>query len=243
MIHKLFQIEGAPMQIHGFNKTTLLDYPGHLAATIFVGGCNFRCPFCHNASLVINPSNENTISIEDIYSTLNKRKGILEGICITGGEPTIYPGLKDFIRSLKDMGFLVKLDTNGNNPKVLKDLVDNHFVDYVAMDIKNSKEKYSLSVGLPYFQTTFIEESAHYLLNGTIPYEFRTTIVKEHHNHNDILAIGKWLNGAHAYYLQAYKDSGDIISPGLTSYPKSELNKFRDALLPYAKKVEVRGID
>lgn len=231
------------MQIHGFNKTTLLDYPGHLASTLFVSGCNFRCPFCHNASLVINPESDNTIPLETIYSTLNKRRGIIEGICITGGEPTMYSGLSDFIRSIKDMGFLVKLDTNGNNPKVLKDLLDNHLIDYVAMDIKNSKEKYSLSVGLPSFQTAFIEESVDYLLNGVIPYEFRTTIVKEHHNLQDILAIGKWINGAQSYFLQAYKDSGDIISPGLTSHPKSELNKFREALLPFVKQVEIRGID
>ena len=141
------------------------------------------------------------------------------------------------------MGYLVKLDTNGNNPKVLKELIDNNLVDYVAMDIKNSKEKYSLSIGMPSFQTSFIEESADYLLNGSIPYEFRTTIVKEHHNLNDILAIGNWISGANAYYLQAFKDSGDIISPGLTSYSKSELNKFREALLPYVRNVEVRGID
>lgn len=231
------------MQIHGFNKTTLLDYPGHLAATLFVSGCNFRCPFCHNASLVINPLGEETIPHDDIFATLKKRRGIIEGICITGGEPTIYPGLNKFIISIKEMGFLVKLDTNGNNPKVLKDLVDNKLIDYVAMDIKNSKEKYSLSVGLPSFQTNIIEESVDFLLNGRIPYEFRTTIVKEHHNLDDILAIGRWINGANAYYLQAFKDSGDIITPGLTSYPKNELNKFRDALMPYIKSIEIRGID
>lgn len=231
------------MQIHGFNKTTLLDYPGHLAATIFTGGCNFRCPFCHNASLVINPLDKEIIPHNDIFSTLKKRKGIIEGVCITGGEPTIYPDLKNFITSIKEMGFLVKLDTNGNNPKVLKDLVESHLIDYVAMDIKNSKEKYSLSIGLPSFQTTLIEESVDFLLNGTIPYEFRTTIVKEHHSLNDILSIGSWIKGARAYYLQAFKDSGDIITPGLTSYSKNELDKFREALLPYVKSIEIRGID
>lgn len=231
------------MQIHGFNKTTLLDYPGHLAATIFLGGCNFRCPYCHNASLVINPRKEDTIPPEDIFSTLKKRRGILEGVCITGGEPTIYPELKDFIRSIKDMGFLVKLDTNGNNPKVIKDLVNNKLIDYVAMDIKNSKEKYPISIGLPSFQTTFIEESVAYLLNGTIPYEFRTTVVKELHNLDDMIAIGRWIRGANSYYLQAFKDSGDVIAPGLTSYPKNELSKFREALLPYVRSIELRGID
>lgn len=231
------------MQIHGFNKTTLLDYPGHLASTIFLGGCNFRCPFCHNASLVLAPVDQPTISEEEVFYTLNKRKGMLEGICITGGEPTLYPGLTDFIRKLKARGLLVKLDTNGNNPNVLKELVANHLLDYIAMDIKNSKDKYSLSSGIDNFDTTRISESVSFLLSSNIDYEFRTTIVKEHHTTEDIISIGQWIQGAKAYYLQAYKDSGDVISPGLSSYSKSELNKFREVLLPYVTTVGIRGID
>lgn len=231
------------MQIHGFNKTTLLDYPGHLASTIFLGGCNFRCPFCHNASLVLAPADQPTIPEEEIFATLSKRKGILEGVCITGGEPTIYPGLPDFIRKIKDLGLLVKLDTNGNNPQTLKDLVNSHAIDYVAMDIKNSKENYGLSIGIKSFDITQVSESISFLLSSDIDYEFRTTVVKEHHTKEDIIAIGKWIQGAKAYYLQAYKDSGDIITPGFSSYSKSELNEFREVLLPYIHTVGVRGID
>lgn len=231
------------MQIHGFNKTTLLDYPGHLACTIFLGGCNFRCPFCHNASLVLAPTKQPTIPEEEIFHTLIKRKGILEGVCITGGEPTLYPGLSNFITKIKELGYLVKLDTNGNNPKVLRNLINNHSVDYVAMDIKNSKEKYGLSIGFDTFDTSNISESISLLLSSDIDYEFRTTVVKEHHTAEDFLSIGKWLQGAKAYYLQAYKDSGDIISPGLSSYSKTELNDFRNILLQYIQTVGIRGID
>jgi len=231
------------MQIHGFNKTTLLDYPGHLASTIFLGGCNFRCPFCHNASLVLTPADQPTIPEEEVFNTLKKRKGIIEGVCITGGEPTLYPGLVDFIKKIKDMGLLVKLDTNGNNPKMLKELVTQNSIDYVAMDIKNSKDKYALSSGIDFFDTTRVSESVLFLLSSDIDYEFRTTIVKEHHTIEDMVSIGRWIQGAKEYFLQAYKDSGDTISQGLSSCSKSELNEFREVLLPYIKTVGIRGID
>ncbi len=231
------------MHIHGFNKTTLLDYPGHLASTVFLGGCNFRCPFCHNASLVLAPAKQPAIPEEEIFHTLNKRKGIIEGICITGGEPTLYPDLFNFIHKIKDMGFLVKLDTNGDNPQIVKDLIKKGYLDYVAMDIKNSKAKYSLSSGIKNFDTTRISESISYLLADHVDYEFRTTIIKEHHTLDDLVSIGNWIQGAKAYYLQPYKDSGDIISPGLSSYPKSELTYFKDILSSYVKTVEIRGID
>ncbi len=231
------------MQIHGFNKTTLLDYPGHLASTIFLGGCNFRCPYCHNASLVLAPTNQPTIPEEEIFNTLAKRKGVLEGVCITGGEPTLYPGLKKFIKRIKDMGLLVKLDTNGTNPTLIQDLITSHSIDYVAMDIKNSKDKYALSTGLNSYDVARISESISLLLSSTIDYEFRTTVVKEHHTKEDMISIGKWIQGAKEYYLQPYKDSGDIICPGFHSYTKAELNEFRDALLPYIHNVGVRGID
>ncbi|BCJ96865.1 anaerobic ribonucleoside-triphosphate reductase activating protein [Anaerocolumna cellulosilytica] len=231
------------MQIHGFNKTTLLDYPGHLASTIFLGGCNFRCPYCHNASLVLSPFNQPAISKDEIFKILNKRKRILEGVCITGGEPTLYPELIDFIREIKSMGFKVKLDTNGSNPKLLSTLVSNGDIDYVAMDIKHSREKYNLGTGISSLTVRSIAESIDYLLTAPITYEFRTTIVKELHSPEDLLAMGEWIKGAKAYYLQAYKDSGDVISPVYSSYSKQELMTFRDLLLPYAETVEIRGID
>ena len=231
------------VQIHGFNKTTLLDYPGHLACTIFVGGCNFRCPFCHNASLVLAPSDQPIIPEEEIFHTLRKRKGILEGVCITGGEPTIYPGLIHFIRKVKALNYLIKLDTNGYNPDILKKLVEEHLIDYVAMDIKNSIEKYGTTIGLTAFNPSNVLESVSFLMSCGIDYEFRTTIVKELHTKEDIQSIGRWIQGCKGYFLQAYKDSGDIISPGYSSYTKSELLEFQEVLLPYIQNVGIRGID
>ncbi|MGB8451165.1 MAG: anaerobic ribonucleoside-triphosphate reductase activating protein [Anaerocolumna sp.] len=231
------------MEIHGLNKTTLLDYPGHLASTIFLGGCNFRCPFCHNASLVLSPSGQPAIPEESVFRYLNKRIGIIEGICITGGEPTLYPGLTKFIHKIKEMGFLVKLDTNGNNPHIIKELIKCGYLDYIAMDIKNSKAKYGLSSGINNFDTTRIDESISYLLSDPIEYEFRTTVVKEHHTLGDMNDIGEWIKGAKAYYLQAYKDSGDTIATGLTSPSKADLYLYKDILSSYVSYVNIRGID
>ncbi|MDU6266400.1 MAG: anaerobic ribonucleoside-triphosphate reductase activating protein [Anaerocolumna aminovalerica] len=231
------------MEIHGFNKTTLLDYPGHLASTIFLGGCNFRCPFCHNSSLVLNPAGQPTISEEEVFETLNKRKGVLEGVCITGGEPTLYSGLPQFIDEIKNMGLKVKLDTNGQNPKILKDLIAKGSIDYVAMDIKNSKEKYGLSIGIPNFDISKVSESISFLLSSAIDYEFRTTVVKEHHIAEDFISIGKWIEGAKAYYLQAYRDSDDILSPGLSGYSKEELISFANVVKPYVIEAGIRGIE
>lgn len=231
------------MQIHGFQKTTLLDYPKHLASTIFLGGCNMRCPFCHNSSLVLHPSSVPTIPAEEVLAYLAKRKGILEGVCITGGEPTIYPYLADLIKEIKGLGLKVKLDTNGSNPLILKTLVEDHLVDYVAMDIKNSKENYGLSIGIKNYNINNISESITYLLSSPIDYEFRTTIVKEHHTEEDILSIGQWIKGAKAYYLQSYKDSGDILSPGLSSHTKDTLLSFVKLLTPYVPNVQLRGVD
>ena len=231
------------MQLYGFNKLTLLDYPGHLAAILFTGGCNMRCPFCQNASLVVNPSEQTPISEIEIFDLLNKRKNILEGVCISGGEPTLNPDLPDFICKIKSLGYKVKLDTNGYNPAMMKELASHKLVDYIAMDIKNSKEKYSLTSGIHHIDMNKIEESVAYLLSTPIDYEFRTTIVKELHNEEDIQAIGQWINGAKSYYLQSYKDSGDIISPGYHSHSKETLTHFKSLLTPYIKQVAIRGID
>ncbi len=231
------------MEVRGFNKTTLLDYPKHIAATIFVSGCNYRCPFCHNASLVMNPENQPTIPNEEIFNTLRKRKNILEGVCITGGEPTLYKDLPDFIRKIKDLGFKVKLDTNGNNPSMLHYLITENLLDYVAMDIKNSLDKYGTTVGILNFKTDKIEESATLLMSNLIPYEFRTTVVKEFHEANDFIQISSWLKGCKSYYLQNFIDSGDTIFPGLTSCTKDELLSYKSLLDPYMESVELRGID
>lgn len=230
------------MQIHGFQKLTLLDYPGHIAATIFLAGCNMRCPFCHNASLVTKVVSENAIPQETVLSALYSRKHILEGVCITGGEPTLYSELPALIEEIKSMGLKVKLDTNGTNPSMLKHLAKESLIDYAAMDIKNSKEKYALTTGIPAFALDKINESVDFLLTSSIAYEFRTTLVKEFHTIEDIVSIGKWINGATAYYLQSYKDSSDMIQTGLNPHTTDTLIEFSNLLKPYITNVFLRGV-
>ncbi len=230
------------MLIHGFNKTTLLDYPGLVAATVFTGGCNFRCPFCQNGDLVLNPMSQPLIPEEEVLSHLKKRKGITQGLCITGGEPTLNPDLKDFIKKVKDIGLKVKLDTNGYRPEVLKELVTGGFIDYVAMDIKSSLDEYELVAGVK-LDTGKIKESIDFLIGGTLPFEFRTTVVKELHSKASFDKIGKLIHGAEKYYLQAYVDSDRVIKPGLSSYTKEELSEFLPILKEHVKMVEIRGIE
>lgn len=231
------------MQVHGFNKTTLLDYPKHLASTIFLGSCNYRCPFCHNASLVLQPNSQPIIQEADILAILEKRKHMLEGVCITGGEPTIHKDLPLFIEKIKFLGLKVKLDTNGTNYSMLSNLLIDHMIDYVAMDIKNSKEHYSISTGVSESCLDSVGKSIDFLLNNHYEYEFRTTVIKELMNENDFLSIGNWIKGAKAYYLQDFKDSGDLISTGFHSYSLEELQSFVQLLRPYIPNVTIRGIN
>ncbi|HEX3075954.1 MAG TPA: anaerobic ribonucleoside-triphosphate reductase activating protein [Lachnospiraceae bacterium] len=231
------------MQIHGFNKTTLLDYPKHLAATIFLGSCNYRCPFCHNSSLVLNPHILPSISEKEVLDILAKRRDILEGVCITGGEPTLQKDLPDLIHAIKQLGLKVKLDTNGSNPAVVEKLLESNQIDYIAMDIKNSIQKYAQTIGVPNYDLAPIFSTIQLIQTSGIDYEFRTTIVQEFHEQADMIAIGEWLNGSRNYYLQSFLDSGDILSPGLHAYDRRELIFFKDCLVPYFKNVELRGID
>lgn len=231
------------MKICGLNKTTLLDYPGKVAATVFIGGCNFRCPFCHNSSLVLHASREPEISREEVLSFLKKRKGILEGVCITGGEPTLNPELGDFLQEIRDLGYAVKLDTNGSRPDTLKELVSKGGVDKIAMDIKACPENYGNLAGLLYPDLNSIGKSVDFLMEGHVDYEFRTTVVKELHTEKDFREIGQWIKGAKAYYLQAYKDSEEVLQPGFCSYSLPELERFRSILLETIPLVEIRGID
>ncbi|MFA9378561.1 MAG: anaerobic ribonucleoside-triphosphate reductase activating protein [Lachnotalea sp.] len=231
------------MQIHGLNKTTLLDYPGHLASTIFLGNCNFRCPFCHNKGLVLSPDSEPTISTDLIFDHLKKRRNMIEGVCITGGEPTLALDLLDFISQIKDLGFLVKLDTNGYRPDVLDSLLSNHLLDYIAMDIKSSPDNYHNLAGLNNIDINKITTSINIIMGSNIDYEFRTTLVKELHNMGDIEAIGNWIKGCDAYYLQSYKEGEQVINPIYTSFCKEELLHFQKHLLINIKNVQIRGID
>ena len=215
------------MILKGLQKTTLLDYPEKLACTVFTGGCNFRCPFCHNASLVLRPADVDEISEESFFSYVKKRKGLLDGVCITGGEPLLNHDIEDFITRLKDLGFLVKLDTNGAFPDRLEALLNKSLVDYVAMDIKNSPSKYAMTAGLDgKLDVSVIERSIKLIMDKAPDYEFRTTVVRELHTKEDIEDIAKWLLGTRRYYLQKYVDSGDILLDGYSAYSDGEMQEL-----------------
>lgn len=254
------------MQIHGLNKTTLLDYPEHVAATIFTGGCNFRCPFCHNKDLVLNPAGQPVIEEKEVLDFLRKRKGIITGVCVTGGEPTLQADLKEFLAKIKGIGLKVKLDTNGYKPEVLRDVVESGLVDYVAMDIKSSKEGYAVAVGyngMGSYETENqeknlrkedigicgrfclenIEKSVAFLMQNQVSYEFRTTVVKELHTEKEIEAIGKWIKGCNAYYLQAYEENENVIRPVFRASSNEEMVKFLQILKKYVQNTQIRGID
>ena len=231
------------MKIHGLNKTTLLDYPEHVAATIFTGSCNFRCPFCHNGDLVLNPSSQPTIEEEKVFSFLHKRKSILSGVCITGGEPTLQKDLPDFIKKVKALGYLVKLDTNGYEPNMLEQLLNANLLDMVSMDIKSSPSEYGNAAGLPSLDITRINASIDLLLNSKVPYEFRTTVVAELHSEDTFIAISEWINGARGYALQCYKDSDSVIKKGYHAPSKEELNQYLEIVKKTIPNSFLRGVE
>lgn len=230
------------MQIHGFQKMTLLDFPGRVAATVFTGGCNFRCPFCHNALLVTELKESDVIPTQDVVSYLEKRTSLLDGVCLTGGEPLLQPDIASFLRKIKEMGYAVKLDTNGNSPSKLRDLVEEGLVDYVAMDVKNCREKYGETIGIPNFDVSKIEESIRFLMSGKVDFEFRTTVVKEFHTVENIESLAKWIEGAPKYFLQNFTDSGNLIGENLNEVGKETLLLMRDAASRYVKLCETRGV-
>ncbi len=229
------------MIISGIQKMTLLDYPGRVAATIFTQGCNFRCPFCYNASLLPMTPQAGQVSEQDVLDLLKKRAGILDGLCISGGEPLLQADIASFIGQVKSLNYLVKLDTNGSQPDKLKQLVEQGMVDYVAMDIKNCLPRYGETIGLANYDTAAIEASVEFLRQGTVDYEFRTTIVKEFHRPQDMELIASWLQGAPKYYLQSFTSSGDIVQPGLTSCSKQELSQFLSIVRQHIPQAEIRG--
>lgn len=230
------------MILSGLQKMTLLDYPGKIAATVFTGGCNFRCPYCHNASLVLSPGGAGTIPEEEFFGFLEARRGLLDGVCVTGGEPLVHRDIAGFLARIKALGFLVKLDTNGSFPDALRELVRDGLADYVAMDIKNSPAKYAETAGTGEDILPRVRESVSFLLSGPVDYELRTTVVKEFHTKEDFAAIGAWIRGARRYFLQNFVDSGSLIRPGLSGVGKDELAAFADAVRPCVPTVQIRGI-
>ncbi len=236
------QMEEQDIRFYGLQKLTLLDYPGHMACTVFTGGCNFRCPFCHNRSLVFLNENDSEISEEDIFAFLKTRNKILDGVCITGGEPLLHKGIRPFIERVRDLGLKVKLDTNGSNYEALKGLIDDGLVDYVAMDIKNSPAKYALTCGLENIDLSQIEKSKDLLLEGKTEYEFRTTVVREFHEVGDFKEIGEWIRGAKNYYLQNFEDHGTCIRSGLSEADPDTLVKMKETAAPYVEHIDIRGI-
>ena len=228
------------MLINGLQKTTLLDFPEKVACTVFTGGCNFRCPFCHNASLVKLVDDER-IDIDEFFSFLNKRINILDGVCITGGEPLLQKDIFEFIQRIKGLGYAVKLDTNGAYPNELKALISAGLIDYVAMDVKNSRSKYSQTCGVN-VNTDDIQKSMDILASSGIEYEFRTTVVRELHSTKDIIEIAEWISDAPKYFLQSFKDSGDILSGGLSSYSDNEMKEILETARKHNPRIELRGI-
>lgn len=231
------------MNICGYQKTTLLDYPGHVAATFFTGGCNFRCPFCHNSDLITCPSFTDTISEEEIFTFLKKRKNVLTGICITGGEPTLQPDLAEFMEKVHFLGYKIKLDTNGYRPEIIANLLEKNLLDYIAMDIKAGYSNYSKVCGISNLNIRKIEDSISIIENSGIPYEFRTTVVKELHNQTDFQEISDMLSPKSPYFIQSFKDSGNILLSGLSSYNNEELNKFLSIIKEKLPNSSLRGID
>lgn len=230
------------MKIQGLQKLTLLDYPEKVACTVFFAGCNFRCPFCHNASLVTHISEEPEMTEEAFFTFLKKRQGILDGVCITGGEPLLQPDIEDFIRKIKELGYAVKLDTNGSFPTKLKTLVEKGLVDYVAMDIKNSREAYGITAGVEKIDIASVEESVAYLKEGKVPYEFRTTVVKNLHTEEEFQRIGQWIAGAEKYFLQNFVNSGDLINSKVEGCSEEEMKEYLKVVQQYIPETKLRGM-
>ncbi len=232
------------MLINGLQKLTLLDYPGKVACTVFSGGCNFRCPFCHNASLVADVARVPVMSEDEVLGYLKKRQGIVEGVCFTGGEPTLQPDLGDFMARVKALGYAVKLDTNGSRPNILRSLIEKGLVDYVAMDIKSCPARYAAVTGIEGLDLAPITESKDLLIEGRVDYEFRTTAVRELHSLEDFAPLGEYIRGAKRWFLQSYKDSGDILGGSIYSaHDKNTLLKMLEAAAPYVVSAQLRGVD
>ena len=231
------------MQIAGLQKLTLIDYPGVTACTVFTAGCNFRCPYCHNAPLVLPENSLPLMGEDELLSFLAQRRRVLDGVVISGGEPLLHRELPGLLERIKQLGYLVKLDTNGSFPHRLRALLEGGLVDYVAMDIKNAPEHYAAAAGIPTVDLDAVEESKQLLLTGSLPYEFRTTVVKGLHTRESLISAGRWIAGARAYYLQQFKDSGALLAGvGLEAFTPEEMEAFADAVRAYVPSVLLRGL-
>ena len=230
------------MKIHGLQKMTLLDFPGKVACTVFLGGCDFRCPFCHNFELVDGTAKP-VMDDEELLSFLSKRKGLLDGVAFTGGEPCLHRELPLLMEKIRDMGYQIKLDSNGYHPEMLSSILDRGLVDYVAMDIKNSEEKYALTCGVDHIDMDIIKESISVLMNSGIDYEFRTTVVSQLHGDEDFHAIGRMIEGARHYYLQCFTDRDSVPFAALSAPGREELLRYADIVRPHVMEVAIRGVD
>jgi len=230
------------MKIHGLQKMTLLDFPGKVACTVFFGGCDMRCPFCHNAEL-LDGTAPAVMSDGELLAFLEKRKGLLDGVAFTGGEPLLQKDLPELAARIRDMGYPVKLDTNGTHPERLDRMIRGGLVQYVAMDIKNSPEKYAETAGVPGLDLAPIRESVSLLLEGRTEYEFRTTAVAELHDDKSFEAIGPWIRGARHYYLQQFTDRETVPFEGLHPPAEEQMQKWADIVRPYVPGVSLRGVE
>jgi pyruvate formate lyase activating enzyme len=231
------------MKVYGLQKLTLLDYPEKVACTVFTGGCNLRCPFCHNASLVTRAEDAVEFSADELFSYLKKRRGLLDGVCVTGGEPLLQSDLPDFLGRLRALGYCIKLDTNGCFPDRLKNIVRLGLTDYVAMDVKSSPEHYAEAVGISGFSGSAVRQSMDFLLEGRVDYEFRTTVVKGLHSAEILRETAESIRGAKRYFLQKFVDSGDLVSGGgLSAFSDEEMQKFLEVVSPYVKSAALRGV-
>ena len=232
--------------ICGLQKMTLLDFPGKIACTVFLGGCNFRCPFCHNSELFMGKP-EKLMEDEEFFKFLKSRKGLLDGVCVSGGEPTLYKNLPEFLAKIKELGFLVKLDTNGSRPDLVKELAEKNLVDYIAMDVKNSPAMYAQTVGLPTMDLAPIEESLRFLIGGTVPYELRTTLVAQLHTEDSIQDMGQWLGGLvtgmkpKQLFLQSFVDRDTVLFAGLSAPEADTTAEFAKILEPFCQRVTIRN--
>ncbi|MBR2800988.1 MAG: anaerobic ribonucleoside-triphosphate reductase activating protein [Erysipelotrichaceae bacterium] len=230
------------MKIYGLQKMTLLDFPGHVACTVFLNGCDMRCPFCHNFELVDGTAKP-VMEEEELLSFLKKRTGLLDGVAFTGGEPCLHKDLPELMKKIRELGFAVKLDTNGLHPEMVQKLLEEKLIDYVAMDIKNSPRKYALTAGMKTVELDRIKETIALLMNSGIDYEFRTTVVHELHEAEDFKEIGELIRGAKHYYLQAFTDRDTVPYGGLHAPLPEEMQHYRQLILPYVEDAQLRGVE